>query len=41
MPIGPDPSGIRIAEVKGAQLDQKYFGLGNLPNIFPVPPAKP
>jgi len=41
MPIGPDPSGIRIAEVKGTQIEHKYYGLGNLPNAYPVPPAKP
>jgi 3',5'-cyclic AMP phosphodiesterase CpdA len=41
MPIGPDPSGIRIVEVKGTQIEQKYYGLGNLPNVYPVPPAKP
>jgi 3',5'-cyclic AMP phosphodiesterase CpdA len=41
MPIGPDPSGIRIAELKGNQIEQKYYGLGNLPNVYPVPPAKP
>ena len=41
MPIGPDPSGIRIAEIKGTQIEHKYYGLGNLPNVYPVPPAKP
>lgn len=41
MPIGPDHSGIRIAEVKGTGIEHKYFGLGNLPNVYPVPPAKP
>jgi len=41
MPIGPDPSGIRIAEITGKQIEQKYYGLGNLPNVYPVPPAKP
>jgi hypothetical protein len=40
MPIGPDPSGIRIAEVNGARIEHKYYGLGNLPNMYPVPPAK-
>jgi 3',5'-cyclic AMP phosphodiesterase CpdA len=39
MPIGPDPSGIRIAGVNGAQIEQKYYGLGQLPNVYPVPPA--
>lgn len=41
MPIGPDPSGVRIAELTGTQIVQKYYGLGNLPNVYPVPPAKP
>jgi 3',5'-cyclic AMP phosphodiesterase CpdA len=41
MPIGPDPSGIRIAGVKGKQIEQKYYDLGNLPNVYPAPPAKP
>lgn len=40
MPIGPDPSGIRIGELKGASVEHKYYGLGNLPNAYPVPPAK-
>lgn len=40
MPIGPDPSGLRIAEVKGSQIGHRYFGLGNLPNVYPIPPAK-
>ncbi len=32
MPIGPDPSGFRIAVVKGSAIEQKYYGLGNIPN---------
>jgi 3',5'-cyclic AMP phosphodiesterase CpdA len=40
MPIGPDPSGIRIAELKGTTIEHKYYGLGNLPNAYPIPPAK-
>ncbi len=40
MPIGPDPSGIRIGEVSGARIVHQYYGLGNLPNVYPVPPAK-
>jgi 3',5'-cyclic AMP phosphodiesterase CpdA len=39
MPIGPDPSGLRIAEVNGTQIAHQYFGLGNIPNVFPVPPS--
>lgn len=41
MPIGPDPSGFRLAEVKGKAIEQNYFGLGNIPNVFPIPPARP
>ena len=37
MPIGPDPSGLRIALPEGAKIQQKYYGLGNLPNVFPPP----
>jgi serine/threonine-protein phosphatase CPPED1 len=40
MPIGPDPSGFRIAEVKGSRIEQQYYSLGQIPNIFPVPPPK-
>jgi serine/threonine-protein phosphatase CPPED1 len=40
MPIGPDPSGIRIAELKGQRIEHKYYGLGNLPNAWPIPPRK-
>jgi hypothetical protein len=32
MPIGPDPSGFRIAEVKESTIEQKYYGLGNIPS---------
>jgi 3',5'-cyclic AMP phosphodiesterase CpdA len=37
MPIGPDPSGFRIAEVTGSRIEQKYYGLGNVPNVYPPP----
>jgi len=37
MPIGPDPSGLRIVEVKGNSLDNKYYPFGTLPNSYPVP----
>lgn len=37
MPIGPDPSGFRIAEVTGGAIEQQYFGLGSLPNAYPLP----
>lgn len=35
MPIGPDPSGIRIAEVVGARVIHKFYGLGSIPNLLP------
>jgi len=38
MPIGPDPSGLRIAQVKAGSIEQNYYSLGAIPNIFPVPP---
>lgn len=41
MPIGPDPSGFRIAELKDGKVEQNYYPLGAIPNVFPVPPAKP
>ena len=45
MPIGPDPSGFRIAQVvpdaKDGKIDQQYYSLGTIPHIFPIPPAKP
>ena len=40
MPIGPDPSGLRIAEVKGGTIAQDYYSLGRLPNSWPPPPDK-
>ena len=41
MPLGPDPSGIRIAELQGTQIKQQYFGLGTLPGVYPAPPVRP
>jgi 3',5'-cyclic AMP phosphodiesterase CpdA len=38
MPIGPDPSGIRIVEVKDGAVVHDYYSLGRLPNIYPPPP---
>jgi serine/threonine-protein phosphatase CPPED1 len=34
MPIGPDPSGIRIVEVKPNTIEHKYYGLGNIPSVL-------
>jgi 3',5'-cyclic AMP phosphodiesterase CpdA len=41
MPIGPDPSGIRIAEVNGGAITHKYYGYGNIPSAIPEKPAQP
>ena len=38
MPIGPDPSGLRIVEVKNGGLLQDYYSLGRLPNTYPPAP---
>jgi 3',5'-cyclic AMP phosphodiesterase CpdA len=37
MPLGPDPSGFRIAEVAESKIEQQYYSFGSIPNIFPVP----
>ena len=36
-PIGPDPSGFRIIELKANSLENKYYPFGTLPNVYPVP----
>lgn len=38
MPIGPDPSGFLIAEVKDSTIDHKYYGLGNIPSVLAAAP---
>ena len=40
MPIGPDPSGVRIAEVRDGAIIQDYYSLGRLPNTYPLPPER-
>lgn len=40
MPIGPDPSGFRLAGVNGPQIEHKYYSLGQIPNLYSTPPAK-
>ena len=35
MPIGPDPSGIRIGELKDGVIEQRYYPFGLLPNALP------
>jgi 3',5'-cyclic AMP phosphodiesterase CpdA len=37
MPIGPDPSGFRVAEVQQNTIDHKYYGLGNIPSVLAPP----
>ena len=36
-PLGTDPSGFRIVELKGNSLIQQYFPFGKLPNQYPIP----
>jgi 3',5'-cyclic AMP phosphodiesterase CpdA len=38
MPLGPDPSGFRIALWEDGKIDQQYYGLGSIPQRFPIPP---
>jgi len=40
-PLGADPSGLRIVTVKGDVLEHVYYGMGQIPNQFPIPPAAP
>ena len=40
-PLGADPSGLRIVTVKDDVLEHTYFGMGLIPNQFPIPPASP
>lgn len=39
-PLGTDPSGLRIAEIREGIISQNYYSLGAIPNIFPVPVPK-
>jgi hypothetical protein len=41
IPLGADPSGIRIAEVKDGAIVHDYYSLGRLPNSWPPPPPPP
>jgi serine/threonine-protein phosphatase CPPED1 len=34
MPIGPDPSGFRIAEVNAGTIEHRYYGLGTIPSVL-------
>jgi 3',5'-cyclic AMP phosphodiesterase CpdA len=40
-PLGADPSGLRIVTVKDDALEHAYYGMGLIPNQFPIPPAAP
>ncbi|MDQ2899036.1 MAG: metallophosphoesterase [Acidobacteriota bacterium] len=37
-PIGPDPSGFRIVQINPDGLEQKYYGLGTIPNVLKFTP---
>ncbi len=39
--FGPEGSGIRIAELKGTTVAHKWYGLGEIPNQYPIPAPKP
>ena len=40
-PLGADASGLRIVTVKDDVLEHTYYGMGLIPNQFPIPPAPP
>lgn len=40
-PLGTDPSGFRIVTVKDDGLEHAYYGMGLIPNQFPIPPPVP
>jgi 3',5'-cyclic AMP phosphodiesterase CpdA len=40
-PLGADPSGLRIVTVKDDVLEHAYYGMGQIPNTFPIPPPAP
>ncbi len=40
-PLGVDPSGLRIVNVTGDTLEHTYYGMGLIPNQYPIPPAVP
>ena len=40
-PLGADPSGLRIVTVKDDALEHAYYGMGLVPNQFPIPRAVP
>jgi 3',5'-cyclic AMP phosphodiesterase CpdA len=40
-PLGADPSGLRIVTVKDDVLDHTYYGMGLIPNQYPIPRTVP
>ena len=40
-PLGVDPSGLRIVTVTDDALDHTYYGMGLIPNQFPIPRTVP
>ena len=40
-PLGADASGLRIVTVKDDGLEHTYYGMGLIPNQFPIPPPPP
>ena len=40
-PLGADPSGLRIVTVRDDVLEHTYYGMGLIPNQFPIPRAAP
>jgi serine/threonine-protein phosphatase CPPED1 len=41
MPIGPDPSGLRAAEVNKGAIAHKYYGFGSIPRAIPDKAVQP
>jgi serine/threonine-protein phosphatase CPPED1 len=39
VPLGNDPSGIRLVTVRADRLDHRYFTMGTIPNQYPPPAA--
>jgi hypothetical protein len=35
-PLGADPSGLRIVTIGDDALQHTYYGLGNIPSVFPI-----
>ena len=39
-PLGPDPSGIRVVWVNDADIESRYYGFGNIPNLVEADPQR-